>query len=60
MDGQRETRPCRKRHGPENGHGYYQGQREVEAFCKNLVVGENQTEEKNGKRKCNVIIIAVI
>ena len=27
MDGQRETRPSRKRHEPENGPVYYQGQR---------------------------------
>ena len=29
-----------------NGPGYYQGQMEVEAFCKNLIVGEHLAEEK--------------
>ena len=50
MDGQRESRPCRKRHGPENGPGYYPRQREAEASGKNLIVGENLTEEKIRRR----------
>ena len=44
LDGQRETRPCRKEHGPENGRGYYQGQREMKASCKNLIVREHLME----------------
>jgi len=51
MDGQRETRPCRKRYGPKNGPGYYQGQREVETSCENLIVGEHRTEEKRRRNQ---------
>jgi len=29
MDGKRETRPYRNRHGLENGTGYYQRQRKL-------------------------------
>jgi len=57
------TRPCRKRHGPENGpvEGQsvkcYQGQREVEASCKNLIVGEHLTEEEKRRRRKQGIYI---
>jgi len=30
----------------EIGSGYYQGQREVEKSCKNLIDGESPTEER--------------
>ena len=47
MDGQCETRPCRKRHGLENDPGYYQRQRKVDtSSCKNLIIGKHLTEEK--------------
>ena len=55
MDGQRETRPCRKRYGPGNGPVYYQRQRKVEASCKILIVGERLTEEKRRRRTCTCI-----
>jgi len=51
-DGQCETRkPCRKRHGPDNGPGYYQKQKEVETSCKNLIVGEHLTEEEKEEKR---------
>jgi len=50
LDGKRETRPCRKKHGLGNGLGYYKRQREVETSCKNLIVGEHVTEERKRRR----------
>jgi|SRR6218665_2329056 len=51
MDEKRETRPCRKKHEPEKGPGYYQRQREVETSCKNLIVCESMIKERKGKRQ---------
>jgi len=45
-----EARPCWKGHGLEKGAGYYQGQREVETSCINLIVGDRLTEEKKKKK----------
>ena|SRR6218665_2702786 len=50
-DGQCETRPYRKRHGLENGPGYYQRQRKLETSCKYLIVGEYLQKRNINKRK---------
>ena len=47
MSGQRETRPCRRRHRPANVPVYYQGQREVEASSKKIfIISEHLKDEK--------------
>jgi len=35
----------------ENGPGYYQGQRDVKTFSKNLIMGEHLAEEIKKKKK---------
>jgi len=59
MNGQRETRPCRRRHRPDNVPVYYQGQREVEASSKKSLSSVSAWRTRKEEEEFYTLSVAV-